>query len=68
MKGDADRLIGRTKGGMNTTQHAVTDTNGQPLSFFLTVGPISDYTGTAALPDGPSTAKWLLAEHDWNAD
>ncbi|GAB6853817.1 hypothetical protein JCM15831A_08410 [Asaia astilbis] len=53
---------------MNTTQHAVTDTNGQPLSFFLTVGPISDYTGTAALPDGPSTAKWLLAEHDWNAD
>jgi hypothetical protein len=29
-KGDLGRLIGRTKGGMNTKLHAVTDANGRP--------------------------------------
>lgn len=50
-KGDLGRLIGRTKGGMNTELHAVTDANGRPLSFFMTAEQISDYTGTAALLD-----------------
>jgi len=36
------RLIGRTKGGMNTKLHAVTDQNGRPLSFFMTAEQISD--------------------------
>lgn len=40
-KGDLGRLIGRTKGGMNTKLHAVTDANGRPLSFFITAGQIS---------------------------
>ncbi len=30
------RLIGRTKGGMNTKLHAIADANGRPLSFFMT--------------------------------
>lgn len=34
---------------MNTKLHAVTDANGRPLSFFMTAGQISDYTGAAAL-------------------
>jgi len=50
-KGDLGRLIGRTKGGMNTKLHAVTDANGRPLSFFITAGQVSDYTGAAALLD-----------------
>lgn len=36
---------------MNTKLHAVTDANGRPLSFFMTAGQISDYTGAAALLD-----------------
>lgn len=36
---------------MNTKLHAVTDQNGRPLSFFMTAGQISDYTGAAALLD-----------------
>ena len=50
-KADLGRLIGRTKGGMNTKLHAVTDANGRPLSFFMTAGQVSDYTGAAALLD-----------------
>ncbi len=42
------RLIGRTKGGMNTKLHAVADAAGRPIRFFMTAGQISDYTGTAA--------------------
>lgn len=34
------RLIGRTRGGMNTKLHAITDANGRPLSFFITAGQI----------------------------
>jgi len=34
---------------MNTKLHAVTDTNGRPISFFMTAGQVSDYVGAAAL-------------------
>jgi hypothetical protein len=50
-KGDPGRLIGRTKSGMNTKLHAVTDAKGRPISFFMTAGQVSDYTGAAALLD-----------------
>jgi hypothetical protein len=43
------RLIGRTKGGLNTKLHAVTDAKGRPLRLFMTAGHVSDYTGAAAL-------------------
>lgn len=33
-----ERLIGSTKGGMNTKLHAITDANGRPLGFFMTAG------------------------------
>ena len=42
-------MIGRTKGGMNTKLHAVTDANGRPLSFFIAADQVSDYIGAAAL-------------------
>lgn len=48
-KGGCGRLIGRTKGGMNTKLRAVTDENGRPISFFMSPGETSDYTDASAL-------------------
>ncbi len=62
------RLIGRTKGGMNTKLHAVSDANGRTISFFITAGQVSDYTGAAALLDELPRAKWLLADRGYEAD
>jgi len=67
-KGDLGRLIGRTKGGLYTKLHAVADANGRPLSFFMTPGQVSDYTGTAALLDDLPKAQWLLGERGYDAD
>ncbi len=67
-KGGVERLIGRTKGGMNTKLHAITDANGRPLSFFMTAGQVSDYTGAAALLDSLPKAQWLLADRGYDAD
>ncbi|WP_310103610.1 IS5 family transposase [Sphingomonas sp. BE138] len=67
-KGGLGRLIGRTKGGMNTKLHAVADANGRPLSFFMTAGQVSDYTGAAALLDDLPKAQWLLGDRGYDAD
>ena len=61
-KGGLGRLIGRTKGGMNTKLHAVTDANGRPISLFMTAGQVSDYIGAAALLDSLPRAQWLLGD------
>ena len=53
---------------MNTKLHAVTDTNGRPIRFFMTAGQVSDYTGAAALLDGLPNAEWLLADRGYDAD
>ena len=62
------RLIGRTKGGMNTKLHAVTDAEGRPIRVFMTAGEVSDYTGAAALLDSLPKAEWLLADRGYDAD
>ncbi|WP_144423494.1 IS5 family transposase [Sphingopyxis sp. 113P3] len=67
-KGGPGRLIGRTKGGMNTKLHAVSDANGRPISFFMTAGQVSDYTGAAALLDSLPKAQWMLADRGYDAD
>ncbi|GLQ85409.1 DDE transposase [Gluconobacter sphaericus NBRC 12467] len=53
---------------MNTRLHAVTDQNGRPLSFFMTAGQISDYTGAAALLDSLPAAQWMLGDRGYDAD
>ena len=53
---------------MNTKPHAVTDASGRPISFFITAGQVSDYTGAAALLDELPKAKWLLADRGYDAD
>ncbi|MCW0047832.1 IS5 family transposase [Brevundimonas sp. BT-123] len=67
-KGGLGRLIGRTKGGMNTKLHAVTDVNGRPISLFMTAGQVSDYIGAAALVDSLPRAQWLLGDRGYDAD
>ncbi len=62
------RLIGRTKGGMNTKLYAVTDGDGRPIRFFMTAGQVSDYTGAAALLGSLPPAEWLLANRGYDAD
>ncbi len=53
---------------MNTKLHAVTDASVRPISFFITTGQASDYTGAAALLDELPKAKWLLADRGCDAD
>ena len=53
---------------MNTKLHAVTDADGRPLSFFMTAGQVSDYTGAAALLDDLPKAQWMLADRGYDAD
>ncbi|WP_288960822.1 IS5 family transposase [uncultured Sulfitobacter sp.] len=60
-KGGRGRFIGRTKGGMNTKLHAVTDTIGLPIRLFMTAGRVSDYTGVRALVNNLSKAVQISA-------
>ena len=53
---------------MNTKLHAVADAEGRPLSFFMTAGQVSDYTGAAALLDDLPPAQWMLGDHGYDAD
>jgi|TARA_R110002126_G_scaffold180739_1_gene329537 transposase len=53
---------------MNTKLHAVTDTLGRPVRFFITAGQVSDYTGAAALMKGLPQADWLLADRGYDAN
>lgn len=62
------RLIGRTKGGLNTKLQAVTDAKGRPLKFFMTAGQVSDYTGAAALLSSLPAAEWMIADRGYDAD
>ena len=67
-KGGSIRLIGQTKGGMNTELRVVTDTIGRPIRFLITAGQVSDYTGAAALLSSLPQAEWLLADRGYVAD
>lgn len=70
-KGGADdqrgRLIGRTKGGLNTKLHAVKDAKGCPLRFYMAAGQVSDCTGAAALLGSLPAAEWLIADREYDA-
>ncbi len=62
------RLIGRTKGGLNTKLHAVTDAKDRLLKFFMTAGQVSDYSGAAALLGCLPAAEWMIADRGYDAD
>ena len=62
------RLIGRTRGGMNTKLHAICDSLGRPIDLFVTAGQLSDYIGARALLGGLPNVKWLLGDRGYDAD
>ncbi|RLK07380.1 IS4 family transposase [Ruegeria conchae] len=53
---------------MNTKLHAVTDSLGRPIRFFISVGQVSDYTGVRALANSLPSADWLLGDRGYDAD
>ncbi|GHD98619.1 hypothetical protein GCM10008024_02860 [Allgaiera indica] len=67
-KGGRGRVIGRTKGGMNTKLHAICDSQGRPLNLFVTAGQVSDYIGARALLRSPPDVDWLLGDCGYDAD
>ncbi|WP_461433528.1 IS5 family transposase [Hoeflea alexandrii] len=67
-KGGRGRLIGRTKGGMNTKLHAICDSQGRPLNLFVTAGQVSDYIGARALLSSLPDVDWLLGDRGYDAD
>ena len=58
----------RFKGGMNTKLHAVCDSQGRPIHFFITAGQVSDYKGAAALLSNLPKVEWLLGDRGYDAD
>ena len=62
------RLIGRIKGGLNRKLHAICDSHGRPLSFFVTAGQVSDDIGAAALLGSLPKVDWLLGGQGYDAD
>ena len=62
------RLIGRTKGGMNTKLHASCDSQGRPLELLITAGQVGDYIGARALLSSLPKVKWLLGDRGYDAD
>lgn len=67
-KGGRGRLIGRTKGGMNSKLHAICDSQGPPIDLFVSAGQVSDYIGARALLSGLPTVEWLLGDRGRDAD
>ncbi len=47
--------------------HTVTDAEGRLLSFFMTAGQVSDYTGAAVLRDDLPKAQWMLGDRGYDA-
>ena len=67
-KGGRGRLIGRTKGGMNSQAACHHGRPGRPLDMFLTAGQRSDYIGARALLERPAAGQTLLADRGYDAD
>lgn len=65
-RGGRGRLIGRTKGGMNTKLNAICDSQGRPIDLFVTAGQLSDSIGARALLSGLPKVKWLLGDRGYD--
>ena len=52
---------------MNTKLHAVCDSQGRPLSLFVTAGQVSDYIGARALLSTLPNVDWLLGDRGYDA-
>ena len=66
-RGDVPRLIGRTKGGLNSKLHAVCDGLGRPVRLLLTEGQQSDHKGAATLLLDLPAAKEMLGDKGYDS-
>ena len=67
-RGELPRLIGRTKGGLNSKLHAVCDGQGRPVRLLLTECQQSDHKGAATLlPDLPAATE-MLGDKGYDSD
>lgn len=62
------RLIGRTKGAINTKIHVISDSLCRPIDLFVTAGQVSDYIGERALLNSLPKVKWPLGDRGNDAD
>ena len=62
------RRIGRTKGGLNSKLHAVTDAEGRPIMLMLSEGQMSDHTGIKLLYPHLPAAETLIADKGYDSD
>ena len=67
-RGDVPRLIGRTKGGLNSKLHAVCDGEGRPVRLLLTEGQQSDHKGAATLLADLPSATEMLGDKGYDSD
>ncbi|MDJ0390862.1 IS5 family transposase [Roseomonas sp. E05] len=67
-KGLFPRPIGRTKGGLNSKLHVVSDGDGRPLVMLLSEGQMSDHKGAALMLDALPPPRILIGDkgHDSN--
>ena len=60
--------MGRSRGGLTTKIHALTDKNGLPVRLMITPGQAHDITVAAELLTGLSQGQTLLADKAYDAD
>lgn len=53
---------------MNTKMHAICDSRGRPLDFFVTAGQVSDYIGARSLGGSLPKVDWLLGNRGYDAN
>ncbi len=53
---------------MNTKLHAICDSKGRPINFFVSAGQVSDYIGARALMSSLPDVDWLLGDRGYDAD
>lgn len=62
-----DEALGRSRGGLSTKIHCVTDGLGNPVDFILTGGEVHDSLCAEALLDGKQ-ADFVLADKAYDSD
>src|ERR1051326_4729967 len=67
-KSHPDRCMGRSRGGLTTKIHALTDAHGLPLEFVLTPGQAGDCPVSAHLLGGLRRNTIVLADKAYDAD
>jgi len=60
-KSHPNRCLGRSRGGLTTKIHAVTDEHGLPVRLAITPGQQHDATVAGELLDGMKAGQMLLA-------